>query len=368
MTEGEPDHVVAAPDRVGLLDRLLEPVDRHDDVLGERQAASGHDREREPSAPAPERLDALAVGGSVDGDSALAEDLDQLGLHLRRLGGGPVRLGDDHEAGVVGHAAVERAARAGQRLAVEELDRRRPDAAPDHPQDRRAARRHVAVEHGDRQHDLRRRDQPQPRRGDDPERALGADQQALHVVARDILADRPADRDHLARRDDRLEPGHPRAGGAVLVRVRPGGVGRDVAADLRLLGCARVGSEHQPVVARERLDVPGLDACLDVHPPEQRVEPAHAGEPVECEDDPAVERHAPAGRSGAAAARRDRHVVLVAPGDDGRDLVGARRQHDCLGVAREARDVRRVVARLGQDGLVAHDRAQLSLHGVESRA
>ena len=230
-------------------------------------------------------------------------------------------------------------------------------AAADDAQDRRAPGRRVRQERRHRQHDLRRRHEPQPRRGDDPERSLRADQQALHVVSGDVLADRPADRDHLARRDDRLEPRHPCPGGAVLVCVRPGGVRRDVAADLRLLSGARVGGEHQPAVARERVHGRRLHARLDMHPPEQRVELPHPVEPVEREHDPAVERHRARRNTRPAAARRDRHVVLVAPCDDGRDLVRARREHDGVGLALHAGDVRRVPARIGQVAVVPDDRA-----------
>ncbi len=84
------------------------------------------------------------------------------------------------------------------------------------------------------------RQQPQPHRGDDPERALRADQQVLDVVAGDVLADPAAEPGQLARRERDLQAAHPGAGHAVLQRMRAAGVRRDVAADLRLLGGARV--------------------------------------------------------------------------------------------------------------------------------
>ena len=101
--------------------------------------------------------------------------------------------------GAAGSSPVERAGRARERLAVEELDRGRADAAADDAEDRLAARSGVPVERGDRQRDLGRGDQPQPGRGDDAERALGADQQALQVVAGHVLADRARRRSRARR-------------------------------------------------------------------------------------------------------------------------------------------------------------------------
>ena len=121
------------------------------------------------------------------------------------------------------------------------------------------------------------------------------------------------------------------AGDAVLERVRPAGVAGDVAADLRDLGRARVGREAQAALAREPLDVAGRDACLDVHPPEQRVELPHPVQPLEADHDAALDGDRTAGEPGAAAARRQRHVVLVAPAHHRRDLLDGRRQHDGVG-------------------------------------
>ena len=66
---------------------------------------------------------------------------------------------------------------------------------------------------------------------------------APEVVAGDVLAGGPpiAGSARRGRRD--LEAGDPVPGHAVLERARAAGVGRDVAADLRLLGGARVGRE-----------------------------------------------------------------------------------------------------------------------------
>ena len=86
--------------------------------------------------------------------------------------------------------------------------------------------------------------QPQPGGGDQPERPLRADEQALQVVGGHVLAQRPAERDDLPGRHDRLDARHPVPRHAVLEGVRPAGVAGDVAADLRDL--------RRPGVRRER--------------------------------------------------------------------------------------------------------------------
>ena len=123
-------------------------------------------------------------------------------------------------------------------------------------------------------------------------------------------------------------PGHPVAGDAVLERVRPAGVARDVAADLRDLGGAGVGREAQAALACQPLHVGGGDARLDVHAPEQRVVRAHLVQALEADHDAALDRDRSAGEPCAAAARGQRHVVLVAPAHDRGDLVDARREDD----------------------------------------
>src|SRR5579859_708417 len=122
VAEAEPDQVVTAADLGGLVDRLLEPVQRDDDVLAERQPAPGKDGERQPAAPAPELFDPLAIRGRVHRQGSVAERLDQLGLQARRLRCGAVGLGDHEEPGALGQRAVERAAGARKRFAVQELD------------------------------------------------------------------------------------------------------------------------------------------------------------------------------------------------------------------------------------------------------
>jgi len=64
-------------------------------------------------------------------------------------------------------------------------------------------------------------------------------------------------------------------------------------------------------------------------------EGADPGQPLEPEHDAPVERDGAPGIAGAAAAGDERNVVLVAPGEDARDLVGARGKDDGVGPAAE---------------------------------
>ena len=76
-------------------------------------------------------------------------------------------------------------------------------------------------------------------------------------------------------------------------------------------------------------------------------------QPLEPEHD-AAERDGAAREAGAAAARRDRDVVLVAPGDDLGDLVGGPRQHDRVRVPAQAARLGRV-REVGRGHAVEHE-------------
>jgi hypothetical protein len=74
----------------------------------------------------------------------------------------------------------------------------------------------------------------------------------------------------------------------------PPGVRGDVAADERRLGRARVRRVQQPVLERQARDVGRPHAGLDLHAPQQRVERAHAPQPVQREHDGVADlRHRP---------------------------------------------------------------------------
>ncbi len=199
-----------------------------------------------------------------------------------------------------------------------------------------------------------------------PERALGADQQAAEVVPGDVLAVGPAEREHLAGRDDGLQARHPRAGRPVLEGVRPAGVGRDVAADLRLLGGAGVGREVEPVLAREALHVARGHAGLGVDPPQRGLQFADRAQALQRAHHPAVERHRSTREAGAAAARDQRDVALVAERHHGGHLGGAAGAHDEVGAAVQATAAGGVVVVRREPGAGPLVRLAPPLRGRES--
>ena len=134
----------------------------------------------------------------MDRDCVLGERLEHVPLQPRRLVHASIRLGDDEHPGRFWHVCRERPCRQRYRRPVEVLERRHGEPRPEHPLDRGATAGDVGVEADHRQLRLRRRHEPQPCRRDDAERPLRADQQALQVVAGDILTDRAADADELA--------------------------------------------------------------------------------------------------------------------------------------------------------------------------
>ncbi|OLE01505.1 MAG: hypothetical protein AUG91_01160 [Actinobacteria bacterium 13_1_20CM_4_69_9] len=180
----------------------------------------------------------------------------------------------------------------------------------------------------------------------------------LQVVAGDVLAHGAAEPHELARRDDHLEAHHPRTGDAVLVRVRPARVRRDVAADLGLLGRAGIWCEEEPALARHAPHLGRPEAGLDLDAPEERIEGAHAVEPLERQHDSAVERDGTTRIARTAAARNDRHSALVAPGDDLGDFLCRPRQRNRVGATVEPTrlgHVRQVCG--GRRGHVCGDRS-----------
>ena len=105
-------------------------------------------------------------------------------------------------------------------------------------------------------------------------------------------------------------------GDAVLERVRPAGVGGDVAADGAGPLARRVGGE----VVAVRLQVIGQpevdDARLDDGVAIAIVDFEDALHPRQGDHDAAADRQTAAGQAGAGAARQERHVQLVAELDD----------------------------------------------------
>ena len=284
--------------------------------------------------PSRQRQSSRGVGHSARAEPERSDQLGGLGL------GRAVGLGDHEEAGAGGSPpGNDRAARR-QRAGVEDtpaprgttpLPSTRSIAA--HPGDR------VGEEARDRQLDGGRRQQLQPRGGDDPQRSLAAAQQADEVIAGDVLAQRAAD----ARRARR--PASTTSSPVTHARVTPYlkqcGPPAFVAMLPPICDCSAApgsGGEVQAVLARQAAHGRGRDAGLDVHAPQQRVERADAVEPLQADDHagPARAPRRPQSRCRRRAGRR--HAALVTPRDDRGDLVRRARQHHRGGAAAHARD------------------------------
>ncbi len=248
---------VAAADLDRLLDRLA-PAGRAArrcprPTLPPRSAT---DRERHAFPPAPEPGDSPAPGRGRPARSRRAASASS---SRRRAASSrePSASADDHEAAPVGSspgtAACRRERAASRYSSAAARARRRPRVrSPSQPVG------HAAVEPTTGMRGLRRRDEPEPGSGDDPERPFRADQQALQVVAGHVLADRAADARSAppARRPPPARsPSAPVT--PYLNACGPARVRGDVAADLRLLGALRVGREEQAALACEPPDVAG---------------------------------------------------------------------------------------------------------------
>ena len=118
----------------------------------------------------------------LEGAVLVAQPLD-LGVLLLDLDRGAVELDDQHRAGAVGVVAVHGRLGGLDRQRVHHLDRGRHDAGGDDRRGRGAGLVGGLEADQQRAHLLGQPDQPDGHRGDDAERALGADDGAEQVVA-----------------------------------------------------------------------------------------------------------------------------------------------------------------------------------------
>ena len=185
--------------------------------------------------------------------------------------------------------------------------------------------------------------QAHERAGDDGERALAAGHERAQVDGVGVL--QPGDR-AVAEHD--LEAEHVVGRDAVAEAVQAAGVRPDVAADHRGRARGRVGRVAQAVSPRllvERgVGVPGLHerrALLDV----EVEDGLHA---VEGDHEAAARGHGRAGQGRAAAARDDRHAVLVRDAHGGGDVLGGLGIDQRLRPADHVRGVARDGGELGR--------------------
>ena len=172
------------------------------------------------------------------------------------------------------------------------------------------------------------------RPGDDAEGPLGAGEEALEVVAGDVLdrlaaglEDRPVGQDH-------LEAHHVVGRHAVLDGPHAAGVLRHVAADGGELPARRVGRIEEPLggAVVVEIDRPHPRLGRDHHVSlVQLDDPRHA---VEAERDPAVQGDAAAGAAARRAPRRDGNRLFVRDGHHLRHLFRRQRPDDEVGLVR----------------------------------
>ena len=310
-------------------------VDQHraTDLLQRRQ---GHPARGEQQV----RLGQV-VGGVHEVGAGLLAQPGQGGDLLGRGRATGVGLGDQQGPGTGGEIHLEHGVDRADAGPVHDLEQAGHEPAGDHPLHDlpRLRRRPERGGQGDRL--LRRGPQGQRRLGDDAERALGADEQAGQVVARDALDRAAAGAQHPPVGEDDLQAEHVVGGDAVLDAAEPAGVRGEVAADRApvVAGGVRRIEQAGPGdgVPQRLVHDAGLDdgEAIGRRHLQDGVHPGHH------QRDRAVDGVARAGQPRAGAARHDRDAVPGGHLHHRDDLGGAARQDD-----------RRGGAGLGEHGLV----------------
>ena len=179
------------------------------------------------------------------------------------------------------------------------------------------------------------RKQLEHRAGNDPQRALGAYEQVLEVVAGVVLAQAVEAVPDLPVGEYDFQPEHQIAHVAVLEHVDAPGVGRQVTADAA--GAFRAQRQgEQPVFGLGGLLRVGEDAAgLDQHGVTHGIDVFDRVHPLERKHDftPGLGWHRTADQSGIAPLRGDGHVVPCAQPDHVCDHRGAVRADHGEGVA-----------------------------------
>ena len=220
---------------------------------------------------------------------------------------------------------------------------------------------------------LGRRPQLQHRLGDDAERALGAHEQVLEVVAGVVLLERAQAVPDVAVGQHDLEAHHQVARVAVAQHLHAAGVGREIAADLAR--ALRAEAEREEAVMRRRGLLQRLQdaARFDGHRVADRIDAQHLVHAADRQDDALMRRprRGAAHQAGVAGLRHDGDAVLVAELHDlGGLLDGGRPHDDGRGADPRAAPVgdERLLALVVRDqALVADDGAQALQDGGRHR-
>ncbi len=225
------------------------------------------------------------------------------------------------------------------------------------PQKRQRVLRGGEADEG-RRADPRIGKEPQRGGGDDAERSLGADEQALEVVAGIVLAQLAEGVDHPPVRQHRLDAGDEIAGIAVGDHSHPAGVGRDIAADGA--GSLRAQRQRKEPVGGERgaLSLRERHAGLADHHVGLAVDLADRVQTLSRENDfiAALVRSLSADESGVAPLRHDADPRLVAESGDRGDFPRRARPHE--GESLAPVEAARLDQRAGEDGRVGQHMAR----------
>ena len=181
----------------------------------------------------------------------------------------------------------------------------------------------------------RPRKQLEDRGGDDAERALGADEQLLQVVAGVVLAQAAQPVPYAPVGQHHLQPEHQLARVAVAQHVHAARVGRKVAADL----AAALGRQRK----RKQPIVPGSHA-LDLRQHAARFRGERIVERIDCADavhprqrnhdlGPRAGRHRAAAQAGISTLRNDAQAPPCGQAHRLRHFLGRTRPHDTQGLA-----------------------------------
>ena len=153
---------------------------------------------------------------------------------------------------------------------------------------------------------LRRGKQLQHRGGDDTERAFGADEEVLEIVAGVVLLELVEKVQHATIRQHDFDTHHEVAGDAIGERVGAAGIGGEIAAD----GAAALGAQRQRKqavgVGGRLLRLRQHHARLAGHGVRRDIDLADAVEPGQRQHHLAVERDLAADEPGIAALGHDR--------------------------------------------------------------
>ena len=224
--------------------------------------------------------------------------------------------------------------RGGEREGIGQFERRGQEAGGQDGVQRADGVAHGAKTNREAGAIRRQRQQLQGGLSDNAQQPLGADKQPVQLEAGLVFVRAPAQSQHSAVREDHLQAEHVIAGDAVLEAARAAGVGDDVAANRIVRPAGRVRRIEEPQLFDCLLELLRINAGLNHRHKVGGVDfldPVHARQR---KHDAAADGHAAADVAMSRATRGDRDFVAVGKAQDGRNGLGAARQHHHVGRVR----------------------------------